>query len=89
LQLRARLGRPRLAARVPELDIFSQGLIERLNGGWRISEKGRAILAIMEARPSEAEAPHGSGAVEEPPAAARAGGAASAYPPAAGAVSLP
>ncbi len=31
----------RLAARVPELDIFSQGLVERLNGGWRTTEKGR------------------------------------------------
>jgi hypothetical protein len=29
----------RLAARVPDLDIFSQGLIERLNGGWRITDK--------------------------------------------------
>lgn len=41
----------RLAARVPELDIFSQGLVERLDGGWRITEKGRAVLEIMEARP--------------------------------------
>ncbi|MET4717288.1 hypothetical protein ABIF63_001394 [Bradyrhizobium japonicum] len=31
----------RLAARPPDLDIFSQGLVERLNGGWRITEKGR------------------------------------------------
>ena len=45
----------RLAARVPELDIFSQALIERLDGGWRITGKGRAVLALMEARPSEAE----------------------------------
>ena len=57
----------RLAARVPDLDIFSQGLIERLDGGWRITEKGRAILAIMEARPSEAETHYVSGAAEEPP----------------------
>ncbi|MCS3892062.1 hypothetical protein M2171_001195 [Bradyrhizobium japonicum USDA 38] len=41
----------RLAARVPELDIFSQGLVERLDGGWRITEKGRAVLEIMETRP--------------------------------------
>lgn len=40
----------RLAARVPGLDIFSQGLIERLNGGWRITDKGRAVLDVMEAR---------------------------------------
>ncbi|MEY9120613.1 hypothetical protein ABIA09_000175 [Bradyrhizobium yuanmingense] len=45
----------RLAARVPGLDIFSQGLIERLNGGWRITNKGRAILEIMEARPAPAQ----------------------------------
>ncbi|KRQ14696.1 hypothetical protein [Bradyrhizobium manausense] len=43
----------RLAARVPALDIFSQGLVERLNGGWRITEKGRAVLELMEARPAE------------------------------------
>ncbi|WP_439365297.1 hypothetical protein ACNJYD_02910 [Bradyrhizobium sp. DASA03005] len=41
----------RLAARVPALDIFSQGLVERLNGGWRITEKGRAVLEFMEAKP--------------------------------------
>ncbi|GLR99307.1 hypothetical protein GCM10007858_69500 [Bradyrhizobium liaoningense] len=40
----------RLAARVPDLDIFSQGLVERLNGGWRITDKGRTVLEIMEAR---------------------------------------
>lgn len=40
----------RLAARVPDLDIFSQALVERLNGGWRITEKGRAVLEVMEAR---------------------------------------
>lgn len=44
----------RLAARVPDLDIFSQGLVERLNGGWRITEKGRGRLEFMEAaRPGE------------------------------------
>ncbi|SDO67273.1 hypothetical protein [Afipia sp. GAS231] len=43
----------RLALRVPDLDIFSQTLIERLNGGWRITEKGRAVLTIMEARPGD------------------------------------
>jgi hypothetical protein len=44
----------RLAARVPDLDIFSQGLIGRMNGGWRITDKGRAVLEIMEARPAPA-----------------------------------
>lgn len=45
----------RLASRVPALDIFSQALIERLSGGWRITEKGRAVLTIMEARPGDPE----------------------------------
>ncbi|MDA9490994.1 hypothetical protein [Bradyrhizobium sp. CCBAU 11361] len=40
----------RLAARVPDLDIFLQGLVERLNGGWRITDKGRSVLEIMEER---------------------------------------
>lgn len=45
----------RLASRVPELDIFSQGLIERINGGWRITKKGRAVLEFMEARSGHSE----------------------------------
>ncbi|MHC2618244.1 hypothetical protein ACVIW2_000275 [Bradyrhizobium huanghuaihaiense] len=45
----------RLAARVPELDIFSQGHIERENGGWKITAKGRAVLEFMEARPGAAQ----------------------------------
>lgn len=40
----------RLAAHVPDLDIFSQKLVERLNGGWRITGKGRAVLELMEGR---------------------------------------
>ncbi|WP_409241665.1 hypothetical protein [Bradyrhizobium sp. CB1015] len=36
----------RLAARAPSLDIFSQGLVEHLNGR-RITEKGRAVLELM------------------------------------------
>lgn len=46
----------RLAARVRDLDIFSQGLIERMNGGWRITDKGRSVLEIMEARSVPAQA---------------------------------
>jgi hypothetical protein len=42
----------RLAARVPGLDIFSQGLVERLDGGWQVTDKGRAVLEMMEARPA-------------------------------------
>lgn len=48
----------RLGARIPGLDIFSQGMIERLQGGWRITAKGRAALELMEQRhaaPSTAE----------------------------------
>ncbi|WP_225185020.1 hypothetical protein [Bradyrhizobium sp. NBAIM01] len=40
----------RLAAHVPDLDIFSQKLVERLNGGWRITAKGRVVLDFMEGR---------------------------------------
>jgi hypothetical protein len=57
----------RLAARVPDLDIFSQRLIERMNGGWRVTEKGGAVLEIMEARPAPAQATElHVRAVEEP-----------------------
>lgn len=44
----------RLAARVPDLDIFSQGHVVRGDGGWRITDKGRAVLDVMEARPAAA-----------------------------------
>jgi len=46
----------RLAARAPGLDIWSQGLVERLSGGWKITAKGRAVLDLMEARPAASEA---------------------------------
>lgn len=45
----------RLAARVPDLDIWSQGLVERISGGWHITSKGRAVLEFMEARPAAPE----------------------------------
>lgn len=72
----------RLAARVPELDIFSQGLVERLNGGWRITEKGRAVLEFMEVKAAAtktesaapaAELPASSPAATPPLAARRSG----------------
>lgn len=47
----------RLASRVPGLNIFSQGLIERKNGGWGLTEKGRAVLDAMEARPAAQQTP--------------------------------
>ena len=40
----------RLAARVPDLDIFSQGLVDRESGGWKITDNGRLVLEFMEAR---------------------------------------
>lgn len=43
----------RLATRVPDLDIWSQGLVERISGGWRLTSKGREVLEFMEARPSQ------------------------------------
>ena len=46
----------RLAARVPDLDIFSQGLVARENGGWKITARGRAVLEFMEARPGVEQA---------------------------------
>ena len=45
----------RLAARVPDLDIWSQRLVERISGGWKITVKGRAVLEFMEARPAAPE----------------------------------
>ncbi|MBR0806786.1 hypothetical protein [Bradyrhizobium japonicum] len=54
----------RLAARVPDLDIFSQALVERLNGGWRITENGRTVLDFMEARSSEPQAGRADAPVE-------------------------
>ncbi|MDA9405901.1 hypothetical protein [Bradyrhizobium sp. CCBAU 45384] len=68
----------RLAACVPTLDIFSQGLVERRNGGWRITEKGRALLEFMEAKPGEMRTESAAAAAEpfdtasaSPPLAAR------------------
>jgi hypothetical protein len=45
----------RLAAKAPGLDIWSQGLVERISGGWKITTKGRALLDLMEARPGASE----------------------------------
>jgi hypothetical protein len=38
----------RLAARVPDLDIFSQRLVERNSQGWQITEKGQDLLKLLE-----------------------------------------
>ena len=38
----------RIAARTPELDIFSQGMVLRSSGGWQITDAGRAFLIESE-----------------------------------------
>lgn len=57
----------RLAARVPDLDIFSQGLVDRESGGWKITDKGRAVLEFMEARTSLDQPMEASAASPVPP----------------------
>jgi len=56
----------RLAARAPGLEIFSQGLVERLDGGWRITEAGRSVLDLMERKPATPEAPQAQIIAPEP-----------------------
>jgi hypothetical protein len=38
----------RLAARAPDLDIFSQSYVLREDAGWQITDAGRAFLAFLE-----------------------------------------
>jgi hypothetical protein len=38
----------RLAAGFSDLSIFGQGMVARIDGGWRITEEGRRALALME-----------------------------------------
>lgn len=56
----------RLAARVPDLDIFSQDLVARESGGWKITVKGRTVLESMEARPVADQAIEAVPAVDAP-----------------------
>jgi hypothetical protein len=56
----------RLAARVPDLDIFSQGLVARESGGWKITAEGRTVLEFMEARPVAEQAIETVPAVDAP-----------------------
>nr|WP_249811752.1 hypothetical protein [Bradyrhizobium sp. 197] len=56
----------RLAARMPDLDIFSQGLVARESGGWKITVKGRMVLEFMEARPVAEQAIESELAVDAP-----------------------
>ena len=43
----------RLAARAPELDIFSSGYVLREPSGWQITTKGREFLILIEAPSAE------------------------------------
>lgn len=47
----------RLASRLPGIDIFSQGLVDRVDGGWRITDKGKVVLEVMETRPAPEASP--------------------------------
>jgi hypothetical protein len=38
----------RLASGFSDLSIFAQGMVVRVDGGWRITEEGRRALALME-----------------------------------------
>jgi hypothetical protein len=35
---------------MPGLEIFAQGLVERQDGGWRITDAGRSALDLMESK---------------------------------------
>jgi hypothetical protein len=39
----------RMAARVPRIDIFGQGLVIRDSGGWQLTEEGRRMVQVMDA----------------------------------------
>lgn len=47
----------RLAVRAPKLDIFSDKLVVRDKNGWQITDRGRELLASLEAPPSAARDP--------------------------------
>ena len=47
----------RFAARSPGLEIFAQALVERREGGWRITDAGRSALDLMEKTPVALEEP--------------------------------
>jgi hypothetical protein len=47
----------RLAARVPDLDIFSQGLIERMNGGSRVPARATELPPVQESTPATTLSP--------------------------------
>src|SRR3954471_10969843 len=43
----------RLAARAPDLSIFSSGYVIQDSSGWKITDSGRAFITSVEARASE------------------------------------
>jgi hypothetical protein len=65
----------RIATRSPGLDIFSQGMVLRSSGGWRITDAGRAFLA-------ECEVPISSNSQEPAPEAVEIKAPAATLPPA-------
>jgi hypothetical protein len=50
----------------PGLEIFGQGLVERRDGGWRITDVGRSALELMESKPAAPELPPAQIATPEP-----------------------
>ena len=44
----------RLAARAPDLDVFSSSFVVRENAGWQITSAGREFLRLLEAAPAAA-----------------------------------
>lgn len=56
----------RLAVKVPGLDIFTQGLIDRQDGCWIITEQGRSVLAFMEDRSATSPVSTSVGTVAAP-----------------------
>ena len=65
----------RIAARTPDLDIFSQGTVIRLSDGWQITDAGRAFLA-------ESGMPISSNSQDRVPEAEESNATAAAVPPA-------
>ncbi len=43
----------RLAARAPDLDIFTGGYVLRHDSGWQITDRGREFLKLIEAPASD------------------------------------
>jgi len=55
----------RLAAGMPGMEIFSQGLVERRDGGWRITSAGRTVVDMMETKQTAPEPPQAQSTVPE------------------------